>query len=115
MACSDIQFSMYEKGAPAVAEQMRLKRIWFGVLAVLGFYFVVGSSIATLFAQTNPILGEVELKGATKVEKTSGVWIDGQYVGYLGELKGRKMLMLLPGDHELSVRQAGNKDFAENM
>jgi hypothetical protein len=27
------------------------------------------------FAQTNEVLGEVELVGATKVEKTSGVWV----------------------------------------
>jgi hypothetical protein len=36
-----------------------------------------------LFAQSNQILGEVELVGASKVERTSGVWVDGQYVGYL--------------------------------
>ena len=30
------------------------------------------------FAQ-NKIFGEVQLSGATKVEKLSGVWIDGQY------------------------------------
>jgi hypothetical protein len=31
----------------------------------------------------NKILGEVELQGASKVEKSSGVWVDGQYLGYL--------------------------------
>jgi hypothetical protein len=35
----------------------------------------------------NDVLGELQLEGATKVEKTSGVWIDGQYLGYLEELK----------------------------
>ena len=29
----------------------------------------------------NDVLGEIELVGATKVERTSGVWIDRQYVG----------------------------------
>jgi hypothetical protein len=63
----------------------------------------------------NQILGEVDFSGATKVEKTSGVWIDGQYVGYLKELKGAKKIMLLPGNHELSVRQSGYSDFTQKI
>jgi hypothetical protein len=59
------------------------------------------------FAQSNQVLGEVELVGASKVEQTSGVWVDGQYVGYLKELKGAKKILLLPGEHEISVRQDG--------
>jgi hypothetical protein len=43
------------------------------------------------------VLGEVKLEGASKVEKESGVWVDGNYVGYLKELKGDKKLLLLPG------------------
>jgi len=61
----------------------------------------------------NDVLGEVELIGATKVEKTSGVWVDGQYLGYLNELKGSKKILLLPGRHEIVVRQAGYQDFAQ--
>ena len=63
-----------------------------------------------VFAQTNEVLGEVELVGATKVEKTSGVWVDGQYLGYLEELKDTKKILLLPGKHEIIVRQGGYKD-----
>jgi hypothetical protein len=62
-------------------------------------------------AGDNQILGEIEFQGATKVEKTSGVWIDGQYLGYLKELKGSKKVLLLPGQHEIAVRQGGYKDF----
>jgi hypothetical protein len=40
---------------------------------------------------------------------------DGLYVGYLNELKGNKKIMLLPGEHEVTVRQAGYKDFATHM
>jgi len=60
-------------------------------------------------------LGEVQFIGATKVERTSGVWIDGQYVGYLDELKGDKKVLLLPGEHEIAVRQSGYKDFAQKV
>lgn len=69
---------------------------------------------ATLYAG-NGVLGEVELVGATKVENTSGVWVDGQYVGYLNELKGSKKLLLLPGEHEITVRQGGYLDFSQRV
>lgn len=95
-------------------ERIRSKQKWFSVLAILACSFVIDPACANLFAQT-PILGAVEFKGAGKVEKTSGVWVDGQYVGYLGELKDRKKLLLLPGDHELSVRQAGYQDFSQKI
>lgn len=67
------------------------------------------------FAQSSEILGEIELSGASKVEKTSGVWVDGQYVGYMKELKGSKKILLLPGTHEISVRQDGYHDFTEKI
>jgi PEGA domain len=63
----------------------------------------------------NDVLGEIELVGASKVEKTSGVWVDGQYVGYLHELKGSKKLLLLPGQHEITVRQGGYLDFNQRV
>ena len=63
----------------------------------------------------NDVLGELQLEGATKVEKTSGVWIDGQYLGYLEELKGSKKVLLLPGDHKITVRQNGYQDFTQNV
>jgi hypothetical protein len=63
----------------------------------------------------NTVMGEIQFEGKSKVEKTSGVWVDGQYVGYLKELKGSKKVMLLPGDHEISVRQAGYQDFTRHI
>jgi PEGA domain len=73
------------------------------------------TSAQLLFAQSNQILGEVELVGASKVERTSGVWVDGQYVGYLKELKGSKKILLLPGGHEITVRQDGYEDFTDKV
>jgi PEGA domain-containing protein len=66
-------------------------------------------------AAENNVLGQVDLVGATKVERTSGVWIDGQYVGYLRELKGSKKILLLPGEHEITVRQGGYLDFTQKV
>jgi PEGA domain len=61
----------------------------------------------------NDVLGEVELVGASKVESTSGVWVDGQYVGYLNELHGSKKILLLPGEHDITVRQGGYLAFVQ--
>jgi len=63
----------------------------------------------------NKVLGELELAGATDVERSSGVWIDDQYLGYLKELKGSKKILLLPGTHKLSVRQNGYQDFTREV
>ena len=61
------------------------------------------------------IMGQVHFLAASKAVKTSGVWIDGEYVGTLGELKGGNRLRLLPGSHEISVRQAGYSDFSQKI
>lgn len=87
---------------------------WIGAAAILATYFAVAPMATPVKAQTT-VLGELKFKGASKIEKTSGVWIDGEYVGYLGELWGHKRIMLLPGDHQLVVRQAGYQDFSEKL
>jgi hypothetical protein len=66
-------------------------------------------------AQQNQVLAELQFAGTTKVEQNSGVWIDGQYLGFLKELKDDKKVMLLPGEHEITVRQAGYKDFTDKV
>ena len=63
----------------------------------------------------NQVLGEVQLVGKTKADKTSGVWVDGQYIGYVDELKDDKKILLLPGEHEIAVRQSGYTDFAQKV
>jgi hypothetical protein len=81
---------------------------WTLVIFTLVLFPTVGHS-------GNEVLGEIQFIGASKIEKTSGVWIDGQYVGYLKELKGSKNVLLLPGEHDIAVRQAGFKDFAQKI
>jgi hypothetical protein len=98
------------KGLQMLTNIFRSKRSWVGAAALLISCFTV----APMFAQTT-VLGELKFKGKSKVEKTSGVWIDGKYVGYLGELWGPKRILLIPGDHQLAVRQAGYQDFTETL
>ena len=71
-------------------------------------------SAGIMSAQTD-ILGEVQLEGASSVEKSSGVWVDGQYLGYVDELKGSKKILLLPGEHQITVKQAGYLDFSQKV
>ena len=80
------------------------------VLAQLCFV----SGVAGAGAQ-NEIMGEVRFTGARAIERNSGVWVDGQYLGYLKELKGKKKVLLLPGSHQVAVRQSGYDDFSEEI
>jgi len=63
----------------------------------------------------NDVLGRIDFVAANKAARDSGVWVDGQYVGYLKELKGSKKVLLLPGEHEISVRQTGYRDFNQEL
>ncbi len=76
--------------------------------------FLVFALLPTLCAE-NAVMGEIQFEGKSHVEKTSGVWVDGQYVGYLKELKGSKKVLLLPGEHVITVRQDGYQDFTERV
>jgi hypothetical protein len=69
---------------------------------------------ASMYAE-NDVMGEIQFEGKSHVEKTSGVWVDGEYVGYLKELKGSKKVLLLPGEHVITVRQDGYQDFTERI
>jgi hypothetical protein len=73
------------------------------------------SLFAAVSKAQNKVLGELQLEGTSKIEKTSGVWIDGQYLGYVDELKGSKKILLLPGTHKLSVRQNGYQEFTREV
>jgi hypothetical protein len=58
----------------------------------------------------NEILGELALKPASRVEKNAGVWVDGQYMGFLKELKGKRKVLLVPGDHQIAFKLGGFLD-----
>jgi len=66
-------------------------------------------------AKENKVMGQVNFVPATNVEKGAGVWIDGQYVGHVSELKGGKKILLLPGDHDVVARAGGYKEFEHKV
>jgi len=60
-------------------------------------------------------MGRVEFVPTTKVDQSAGVWVDGQYVGHVSELKGNKKVLLLPGEHDIVVRESGYKDSEQKV
>ena len=87
---------------------------WLWVLVVLALLLAPAVFIPAVYAG-NDVMGEIQFEGKSKVEKTSGVWVDGKYVGYLKELHGSKTVLLLPGEHVISVRQNGYQDFEQRL
>jgi PEGA domain len=87
---------------------------WRHAIGIFVWTLVMFGDTKTVSAQ-NQVSGEIEFEGKTKLERDSGVWIDGNYVGYLKELKGSKKITLLPGEHEVVVRQSGYEDYLQKI
>ena len=87
---------------------------WQSVMIAM-FCLAAALSGATTAKAQNEVMGELEFEGKTKLEQSAGVWVDGNYVGYLKELKGKKKIMLLPGQHEVVVRQSGYVDYVQKV
>jgi len=118
MHCDRNGSSKNQIGNPAVARvqpraQKRRQQL-FPALPGIVFVAMILLLAAPSYAD-NKVLGEVVLEGATKVERDSGVWVDSQYLGYLKELKGDKKILLLPGEHEIVVKQDGYLDFKQSV
>src|SRR5271163_1764487 len=84
------------------------KGLFLMILLSLGPAFVSAQS-------SSQVMGEVRFNGDTQLDRDSGVWIDGNYVGYVKELKGNKKVLLLPGKHQIVVRQAGYTEFTREL
>ncbi len=82
----------------------------FPCLLLLAPLFLGGSLQAK-----NQVLGQIEFEAGNKAAKNSGVWIDGQYVGFLKELNGSKKILLLPGTHKVEIRQNGYQNFMQEV
>ncbi len=96
--------------SPAATASLLLR--WRAIL--LGLWLTLAGANTVALSQ-NQVMGQLIFEGATNVERDSGVWIDGNYVGYLKELKGSKKITLLPGEHEVIVRQSGYQDYVQKV
>ena len=85
----------------------------FGLVSV-SFLFCLFALASVVYSQDS-IMGQLNFVGVHGDVKSSGVWIDGVYIGYLNELDGRNKPRLLPGEHQVVVRQAGYDDFSQKV
>jgi PEGA domain len=83
------------------------RRSWPAILVVIALVGMVHAE--------DRVQSELKFLAHNKAEKTAGVWVDGQYVGFVKELTGDKKIVLLPGKHDVLVRQAWYKDYAEQV
>jgi len=83
-----------------------------GLLVLLAMLSIVAAGV--IHAEDR-VQAELRFVGHSDAEKKAGVWVDGQYVGYVQELNGDKKLLLLPGKHEIVVRQAWFQDYVEQV
>ncbi|MGC1485532.1 MAG: PEGA domain-containing protein [Candidatus Acidiferrum sp.] len=91
-------------------------KMWkFGSAASLLVLLFLSIGAARLSAQDSKVMGEVRFEGDTQLDRDSGVWIDGDYVGYVKELKGNKKVLLLPGKHHVAIRQKGYADLTQDI
>lgn len=98
---------------------------WGGILACVVLVLFAAGVIGAQASQqneaqptarpTSKVMGQVNFNPATKDDRDAGVWVDGGYVGYVDELKGDKKILLLPGEHDITVRQAGYKDLTQKI
>src|SRR6476660_4083584 len=72
-------------------------------------------ALLSLVHAEDRVQAELKFVARTKADKTAGVWVDGQYVGFVKELTGDKKIVLLPGKHDVLVRQAWYKDQVEQV
>jgi len=63
----------------------------------------------------NNLLGKGQLIGASKVEQTSGVWVDRQYVGYLRDSRATRSCCFCPASTTSSCVRSGYMDFAQRI
>jgi hypothetical protein len=82
------------------------------LMALLFLAISVGGPSASAASDT---LGEIRFRPDGDIEKRAGVWVDGQYVGYVSELKGSDKLLLLPGRHEITIRHSGYAEFSSSV
>jgi archaellum component FlaG (FlaF/FlaG flagellin family) len=76
---------------------------------------VVAILLISVVCAEDRLQSELRFAAHSKDEQTAGVWVDGQYVGFVKELAGDKKLMLLPGKHEIVVRQAWYNEFVKEV
>ncbi|MGC1416596.1 MAG: PEGA domain-containing protein [Candidatus Acidiferrum sp.] len=93
-----------------------MSKMWkFGSAATLFVLLLLSFGPTRLPAQDGKAMGGVTFDGDTQLDRDSGIWIDGDYVGYVKEFRGKKNVPLLPGKHHIVVKQKGYQDLTRDI
>ncbi|MGB7282619.1 MAG: PEGA domain-containing protein [Candidatus Acidiferrum sp.] len=91
-------------------------KLWkLGPAVAVAVLFLLPGGVTRIAAQESKIMGGVQFDGDTQLDRDSGVWIDGDYVGYVKEFRGNKKVPLLPGKHHIVVKQKGYEDLTRDI
>jgi hypothetical protein len=78
---------------------------------VLGMFWLIPAAAVS----QNRVMGQLRFDAQGWTNQMAGVWLDGQYVGYVKELHGNRTVFLLPGKHSVQVREAGYREITDNL
>src|ERR1700733_11538367 len=87
------------------------------VSTILALLVAVSFCATISRAKQDASSGEAPFSAAPADERAAGVWVDGKYAGYVREFKfrGRKKLLLPPGEHEITIKQGGYEDLTKTV
>ena len=88
-------------------------RLW--AISTALFLLILAPASRGAYPRQSQQPGGVQFSADNQDERDAGVWIDGKYFGYVKELKGDKKVLLPPGEHEISIREDGYKDFVKKI
>jgi hypothetical protein len=93
----------------------KVKLLRNSLVVLLAFWSALLVAVPSYAQSSNKVMGELQFIPATQVEKHCGIWVDGEYVGYLDELKGSRKVELLPGKHRIVARESGYDQFSQTI
>jgi hypothetical protein len=93
----------------------KVKLFCSSLAVLLGLWAALLAATPSYAHNNNKVMGEVQFIPASQAEKYCGIWVDGEYVGYLEELKGHRKIELLPGEHAIVAREAGYQEFSKRL
>jgi hypothetical protein len=71
---------------------------------------IISTCVASAAWGAGSLQGEIELQAASRLERDAGVWLDGQYIGFVTDIEGSGRLALVPGTHALLFKLIGYED-----
>jgi hypothetical protein len=85
------------------------------IILLVALLISLSPAVAQQDSARNNGQSELKILTSNETEKDSGVWLDGEYIGYLRDFWGNKKIVLPPGEHQVTVRKFGYQDFTQKI